>query len=174
MRPAEQRPGADEYAAFYASYIERVPHGDLVAILGAQLGVTRVLLDAVPEERAGYAYAPGKWTIRQVVGHLADVERMLSARALRFARGDATPLPGFDENAYAEQAGSDQRTLPSLLDELEAARESTVALFAGLPDEAWTRRGMANGSPVSVRALACIITGHELHHREILRSRYAV
>ncbi len=172
MRPGEKRPGADEYAPFYAGYVARVPEGDIVAVLGAQLGVTRVLLEHVPEERALYAYAPGKWTVKQVVGHLSDTERMLSARALRFARGDSTPVPGFDENAYADEAGSNERSLASLLDDLEATRQATVALLAGLPDHAWIRRGVANGKEVSVRALACIIAGHELHHREILKTRY--
>jgi hypothetical protein len=130
------------------------------------------LLRPVSEDIAAFRYDEGKWSVKQVIGHLIDVERIMTYRALRVARGDQTPLPGFDENAYAQTAGSDQRTLRSLLAELEATRAATAAFFHNLPAETWMRIGIANNNAISVRALAFIIAGHELHHREILQDRY--
>lgn len=172
MGEYHERPDSGEYAPLYAGYVARVPAGDIVGILRRQVGETRALFEELGEERGDHAYAPGKWTIKEVVGHLADSERLLSCRALRFARGDETELPGFDEKAYAPAGRFGRRSLRSLLDELEAVRAATVALFDGLPEEAWLRRGVANRNPVTVRALAWIIAGHELHHREILKTRY--
>lgn len=168
----DQQPGRDEYSEYYHKYVARVPEGDVVAILATQIEDTITLLRNRTEEQALSAYAPGKWTIKEVIGHLSDVERVMSYRALRFARADATPLPGFDENTYAPAGEFNNRPLASLLAELAAARRATVALFAGLPDDAWTRSGPANNVSVSVRALAWIIAGHELHHRAILAERY--
>ncbi len=167
-----QRPGSDEYAEFYQRYIERVPQGDIRLILRVQLADTIALLRPLSEQQAGFRYAADKWSIRQVIGHLIDGERIMTYRALRIARTDATPLPGYEENVYAENAGSDTRTLHSLMGELEVVRQATAALFQHLPENAWTRGGVANGSNVSVRALAYIIAGHELHHRELLQTRY--
>lgn len=169
-----ERPGSDEYAPFYSDYIARVPRGDLVAMLRAQVDDTCAPLEGVQPDRADFAYAPGKWTLREVVGHLSDAERVLSYRALRVARGDATPLAGFDENDFVAAAEFGERALEDLLQEFRAARRASVTLFAGLAPAAWTRRGMANDHSVSVRALACILAGHELHHRAILRERYGV
>lgn len=168
----QDRPAPDEFNPFYAGYVARVPAGDIVSILRDQLAQTLALFDGPSEADAERAYAEGKWTLKQVLGHLADTERVLSCRALRVARGDATPLPGFDENDYAREAGSNERTVANLRDDLSACRAATVALFGGLPAGAWERVGTANGSPISVRALACIIAGHELHHGEIVRTRY--
>jgi len=168
------RPGPDEYAPFYAGYVARVPAGGLVELLARQVVDTRRLLDGLSSTEAEYAYAPGKWTIKEVVGHVADGERVFAYRALRFARGDATELPGFDENRYVPAGRFGDRSLGDLLDELGAVRDATVRLLAGLPAEAWERRGVASGSEVSVRALACVIAGHELHHRSILEERYGV
>lgn len=172
MSQYSERPGADEYAPFYEPYIARVPDGDIVAILERQGDETRALLDGLDETAAGYAYAPGKWTLREVVGHLTDADRLFCGRALRFARGDTTPLPGWDEKHYAPAGRFNERTLSDLLDDFAAARASTTALFRGLPGDAWTRSGDANGKSVSVRALAWIAAGHELHHRSILAERY--
>lgn len=166
------RPGPDEYSAFYSGYVARVPAGDLVAILGTQWRDTASLLVPLQETQADFAYEPGKWTIKEVVGHLADVERVLSGRALRIARGDTTALPGFDENDYVPQGRFGERPLPEILNEMAIVREATVVLFGGLPAGAWVRRGTANEANVSVRALACIIAGHELHHRALLETRY--
>lgn len=167
-----QRPEADEFTSYYQRYVERVPDGDVVRTLDEQIIETLALLASVPEERASFRYAEDKWSIRQVVGHMCDVERIFVYRATRFARGDRTELPGFDENEYVANAHFDGRTLASLADELEAVRWATVALFDSLDDEEFLRRGVANHAPVSVRALGWITAGHERHHTEILRTRY--
>jgi hypothetical protein len=166
------RPTPAEFSPFYAGYIANVPAGDIVSILRDQLAETLALFDGLTETDAELPYAEGKWTLKQVLGHLADTERVLSCRALRIARGDATPLPGFEEKDYAEEAASNDRTLVDLRNDLAACRTATVALFDGLPGQAWERTGTANEATVSVRALACIIAGHELHHREIVKTRY--
>ena len=168
-------PAADEYGAPYAGYIARVPAGhDLLELLARQGEENRTRLRSVPEARGGYRYAPGKWSVKEVVGHLTDVERVMAYRALRVARGDATPLPGFDENAYAPLSGADAVPLAGLLDEWADVRRATLSLFRHLPPEAWIRRGTASGFPVTVRALAWIITGHERHHLEVLDQRYGL
>jgi uncharacterized damage-inducible protein DinB len=167
------RPGAGEFAPFYAGYIERVPEGDILRILADQWQATERLLRGA-EERADFRYADGKWSVKQVVGHLADTERIMAYRALRIARGDATPLPGFDENAFTAAGAFDARELGELVDDLGAARAATLHLLRGLPDAAWTRTGTANDAPTSVRAIACILAGHELHHRAILEERYGL
>lgn len=166
------RPTAAEFSPFYARYVERVPAGDIVTILRNQLADTLSLFDPLDESDTERPYAEGKWTLKQVLGHMADAERVMAYRALRIARGDTTPLPGFEENAYAAAARSNDRSVADLRNELTTLRTSTVALFAGLPVEAWERTGTASEATVSVRALACIIAGHELHHRAIVRERY--
>ena len=173
--PRVERPAADEYAEYYAGYVARVPEGaDLVELLGEQRDTTTAMLALLPAERGEFRYAPGKWSVREVVGHLSDAERIMAYRALRIARGDTTPLAGFDENAYVPQARSHDLGLPDLVAEWAATRQASIAMFGNLPAEAWTRRGSANGQVVSVRALAYIIAGHERHHVETLRTRYAV
>lgn len=170
--PRYERPDASEYASFYAGYIAKVPDGDLLQTLERQEEDTMALLAAVPETKGGFAYAPGKWTLKDVIGHVADAERVFSYRALRIARGDQTPLPGFDEKAWVPNAGCAARTLADLLGELRVVRAGTLALFRHLPAEATTRRGTANSIEISVRALAWIIAGHERHHLGIIRERY--
>ena len=128
----------------------------------------------IPEDRGGFRYGPEKWSIREVLGHLIDAERIFSYRALRVGRGDRTPLASFDENEYVKTAGSDARTIADLVRELRAVREATVLLFESLPDEAWGLRGVASGKDVSLRALAYITAGHARHHLRILRERYAI
>jgi uncharacterized protein (TIGR03083 family) len=163
------RPEPDEYAPFYAGYVAKVPDGDPRAQLARSAEETRRLFDAIGDERAGEPYAPGKWTVKDVVAHLADTERVMAYRALRIARGDATPLAGFDQDAYVRTAGASRRPLSDLLAELSAVRVGSFALFTALDAEAFGRRGTANGAPVSVRALLYIILGHEEHHRGLLR-----
>ena len=175
MPPSQLRavpPAAGEYATPFAGYVARVPSGDIVTTIRGQLPSTLSLLRAVEPARTITGYAPGKWSIRDIVQHMADTERVMSYRALRIARGDLTPLPGFDENAYAPAAGASARSMESLLAELETVRASTVTLLDGVPGEAWERRGTASGNPVTVRALAWIIAGHERHHVAIIRDRY--
>ena len=168
------RPDATEYAPFYAGYVAGVPEGDVVAVLRESGREIVAALAAIPEPRGGFRYAPEKWSVREVIGHLIDTERIFGYRALRLARADATPLPGFEENDYVRSAGSDARALADLVDELRVVREGTVRLFDSFPDDAWGRRGVVNGREVSVRALAYIAAGHARHHLRILRERYSV
>lgn len=168
------RPEPDEYVPYYASYIRRVPEGNLPQILERQHTETRALLSSLDDTRALHRYAFGKWSIKEVLGHIADGERVFAYRALWFARGDETPLPGFEENAWVPAGGFDARSLASLVHELGAVRHASVALLSSLDEAAWSARGTANGHPVSVRALAAIMAGHELHHVALLRERYGV
>jgi hypothetical protein len=174
MSVLTSRPEPGEYRDDYGRYIARVPAGDLGAILREQVGATLRLLSPLDEARARHRYAPGKWSVGEVVGHLADAERVFAYRALRFARRDATPLPAFDENAWVPAAEFGRRSLASLLQEFAAVRSATVALFESLDEPSWFARGAASGHVVSVRALGCIIAGHEQHHLAILRERYGV
>lgn len=170
--PDFTRPAPDEYDPFYAGYVAGVPDGDILETLVAQAADLRALLEPQPESVWRHRYAPGKWSVGEVVGHLCDTERILSVRALRFARGDRTPVPGFEENDYVPPGRFDARPPASLLAEFEAVRAATLALFRHLPDDALLRVGNANGADVSVRALAYIITGHQRHHTGVLRDRY--
>lgn len=169
---ATRRPEAAEFAPFYAAYVAAVPEGDIVTILRRDGEEWQRMLAEIPEARGDHRYAEGKWSIRQLVGHVSDAERIFTYRALRIARGDRTPLAAFDENAYAETAGSDHRTLAALAAELAVVRGASVALFNSLPDEAWTRTGTASEKTVSVRALAYITAGHARHHLKMLQERY--
>ena len=166
------RPSTDEYGEWYAGYVAAVPEGDVLQFLATQGEETAATLGAVPESKAGFRYAPGKWSIRELTGHLADAERIFSYRALRFARGDTAPLPGFDENVYVQESRFDSRTLASLVAELRAVRRSTLALIEGFDASVLERRGTASNAVMSVRALVYVIAGHERHHRDVLRERY--
>jgi len=167
-----QRPKPDEHAEYYAKYVAKVPDGDLIAQLSSQAIETVNLLKELSPERADFAYAPGKWTIKQVLGHIIDAERVFGYRALRFARNDPTALPGFDENLFVENANFTTRTLADLIDEFRDVRASTIHFAKNLDPDALTRRGTASNFPVSVRALLYIIAGHERHHTMLLRERY--
>jgi hypothetical protein len=166
------KPAMDEYAPYYSKYTSLVPEGDIVATLTQQVDATLVLLRGLPEEQGSYRYAPEKWSIKELVGHVIDTERIFAYRALRIARGDTTPLPGFEQDGYITNGNFDGRQLSDLASEFETVRQSTLFLLKHLNDEAWLRRGVVSENEVSVRALAHIIAGHELHHLEILRSRY--
>jgi hypothetical protein len=168
------RPEPGEYDAFYRGYVERVPDRPLLEHLARQGEATRAQLAAVSPEKARYRYAPGKWSVCEIVGHLGDAERVFAYRALRIARGDTTPLAGFDEKAWMTVADFDRRGLPDVLAELVAVRQATLALLRGLDEEACLRKGVANDATVSVRAIAHIIAGHELHHLAVLRERYGI
>jgi hypothetical protein len=169
----QQKPDASEYAPYYARYVATVPAGDIVETLNTQLAATLAFVGGVGEERSGEPMAPGKWSLKQVVGHIADTERVMSYRALCIARGDTTPLPSFDQDAYVRTAGSNERSLASLADELTDVRRATVRLLDTLPAEAWDRRGTASDNPVSVTGLAHIMAGHELHHLLLAREQLA-
>jgi len=166
------RPGTDEFPPYFATYVDKVPDGDVVVALERGISRTRELLAPLAEERAGFRYQEGKWSIKEVVDHLSDAERVFAFRLLTFARGDAGPLPAFDENIYVPAAESDTRPFQQILEEFTRVRAATIALLQGLPPGAWDRRGVANGKTSSVRALAWIIAGHEIHHRKVLEERY--
>jgi len=168
------RPADDEYLPYYGKYIAKVAGDDALAAIVRQSEETAALLHRVDESRAAFRYAEGKWSVKQVIGHVADGERVFAYRALRFARRDTTPLPGFDENVYAETGGFDERPFADIVLEFRAVRAASIALFAGLAPDDLLRRGAANDSPVSVRALAWIIAGHEVHHRTLLIERYGL
>ncbi|MFI5209153.1 MAG: DinB family protein [Gemmatimonadales bacterium] len=168
------RPAEDEYSPYFATYIGHVPAGDVLETLTRQLDDTAAFLAMVSPSQAAYRYAPGKWSVKEIVGHLSDAERIFAYRALRFGRGDPTPLSSFDENRYVPESGADARSIEELAQEFAAVRRATLALLAGLPPAAWSRRGEASGKMISVRALAWIIAGHELHHLGVLRSRYGL
>ena len=168
------RPDSSEYAVWHAGYVARVPDGDIVTVLRTAGEELVSALGAIPEDKGGHRYAEGKWTVRTLVGHMIDAERIFSYRALRLARGDATPLPGFEENDYASTAGSDARSVADLAAEMRVVREGTVRMFESLPDAAWARTGTVNNASVSVRAIAYIAAGHALHHLEVLKERYGV
>jgi len=172
--PRYDRPAASEFAPYYGTYIGKVPDGDLLRTLEEQNEQTMALLSGLPESKGSLAYAPGKWTLKEVVSHVADAERVFSYRALWIARGDMTPLPGFDQEPWVPNSGANARTLADLLGELRAIRAATLALLRHLPPEAVGRVGTASGNPVSVRAVAWIIAGHERHHMGIVRERYLV
>jgi hypothetical protein len=166
------RPLPDDYPEYFERYIRFVPETHVMASLQAQEEKTRSLLEGVGEERAGFRYAPDKWTIREVMGHLVDTERIFVVRALHFARGESQPLIGYDENAYAGAGRFDARPLEELLREYAAVRMSTVAFFCGLPPAARGNRGIANGKTFSVASVPYIILGHERHHLRVLAERY--
>ncbi|HWK12241.1 MAG TPA: DinB family protein [Vicinamibacterales bacterium] len=167
-----ERPGLSEASDYYFQYINQVPAGDIRETLRAQRETTRTLLRGIDDRVADHRYAEGKWTLREVAGHLADTERLFLMRAFWFARGFDTPLPSFDQNTAIVAGRFNTRTWGSLIDEFAAARDATIAFFDGLPAEAWDRRGVASDNPFSVRALAWLAAGHVEHHLRIVRERY--
>jgi hypothetical protein len=167
-----ERPKEGEYLAAYSRYIALVPEGDILSILAKQNESTLALLHGLSEGQAGFRYAPGKWSVKELVAHLSDAERIFAARALRFARADQTPLPGFEEDDYVRHGAFDRFTLADLGAGFGDVRRSTLSLLKLMPVEASLRRGKANNAEISVRALAYVIAGHELHHMNVLRTRY--
>ena len=165
------RPGSDEYAEFYGGYVAAVKE-PLLESLETEADRWRALLAGVPPGGEGYRYAPGKWSVREVVGHVIDAERTFTVRAMAFARGDRSHFPSFDENAYAASSGADRRPLADLAEELVAVRRATVLLLRSFDEAAWDRRGVASGCEFTVRSLAWIIAGHSRHHRRVLAERY--
>lgn len=169
------RPQPDEFAPYYAGYIQRVPDDiDIFAILSRQPDDLRALLQHIGDERANARPAPGEWSIKEVVGHICDTERVFSYRALCVARGDTTPLPGFDQDDYVRATSFNARTLSDLIEEFEVQRRANVLCFQPLTEPETTRRGIARNYPVSVRALLYMMAGHVLHHIESLQTTYGV
>ncbi len=168
------RPLPTEHAAYYGNYIALVPDGDILTILAAELERTTATLARISEADSLLRHAPYTWSTREVVNHLADAERIFGYRALRVARADATPLPGFDENAYAVAAAADRIPLRELAADFATARRANLSMLGQLQVADWGRAGTANGYPVTLRALAFIMAGHERHHAGILRTRLSV
>jgi DinB superfamily len=172
MTTIPARPRPEEYDGYYDTYISEVTEGDLLETLGALRDGTAALLAGLTKAQADYRYAEGKWSLKEVICHVADAERIFSYRALRIARGDEMPLASFDEDIYVRTSGCSRRTLPDLARELRTVREATLALFASLDEAAWMRVGTASNKRISVRALGYIIAGHERHHIRVVRERY--
>ncbi len=172
MVDLSMRPDRTESADYYFTYIDKVPDGDIVATLNAQTTQVLSWLRGITEDQSRHAYAPGKWTIKEVLSHINDTERVFVSRAMWFARGFEAPLPGFDQDVAVQYAGANARSWQSHVDEFAAIRASSLAFFRSVPAEAWLRRGIASGNPFTVRALAWITTGHVAHHMGVLRERY--
>ncbi len=171
-KKAALRPVPGEYAPSYEPYISKVKGSDIVGILEAHRLQMAQVFAARSERDGNFRYAPDKWTVKEVLGHVSDTERIFAYRALRIARGDQTPLSGFEQDDYVRGGNFAERTLANLAEEFGMVRAATIALFKSLQKDAWQRRGVANKNEVSVRALAFIVAGHELHHRLILEERY--
>ncbi len=166
------RPAETEFAPYYQGYVNQVSENDVIAVLRSELDDLDVLLDRVPADKETYAYAEGKWTIRQVVGHLIDGERVFGYRAFCIARGEKQNLPGFEQDDYLQTAPYNNISLEDLLSELRLVRLSNIAMFRTLDEEAWNRVGIANNNEVTVRAIAFIMAGHVRHHMNVMREKY--
>lgn len=166
------RPTKGDYPDYFDTYLGHVTEPDPIAVMTRQIDEAARFFAALAGEKADFAYAPGKWTIKEVVGHLSDTERVMAYRALSFARGDRAELPGFDENAWVPPAGFGRRSLEDLVDEWTSVRRATVSLLQGLPEAGRAAKGMANGRPLSVPAIATMIPGHVRHHLRVITDRY--
>jgi uncharacterized damage-inducible protein DinB len=166
------RPSLDEFPPYMKSYIELIPEGDIVEILSHQMDNAVRLLANVTESQAQYRYGEGKWALSEVLGHLTDTERIMSYRILRIARGDKSPLLGFDENDFVKEASFHIRTMAELLEDYQNVRRSTISLLNGLPQKSLEHAGTANGFKVTVETIAYMIAGHELHHFKIIENKY--
>jgi len=166
------RPEPGEYAPYYNRYISLVPGSDILGTLDAQRRQMLLLLSGRDESDGDIRYAPDKWSVKEVLGHVCDTERIMSYRALRIARGDRTPIEGFEQDDYVRNGPFGERPLPEAIEDYIAVRRATLSLLRNLDDAAWARRGTANKNEISVRALAYLIAGHELHHRRMLEEKY--
>ncbi len=165
-------PDSSEYNPYYAPYVSRVGDEDVLEALSSDLAYVQKVLGPLTEKQAAYRYAADKWSIKQIVGHLIDSERVFTYRALRFARGDDTPLPGMEQDDFVAGGAFDERALSDLLEEFAAVRTATIHLFTAMNALAWMQYGIASGYPFSVRALAHITAGHVRHHMAVLEARY--
>ncbi|MNE28727.1 DinB superfamily protein [compost metagenome] len=166
------KPLAGEYAEYFGGYINKVPEGQVLELLHDQIGQAREQFGSLSEEQGNFRYAEGKWSLKEVLGHIADTERVMSYRLLRIARGDKTPLQGFNEELFVNHANSDDRSVQELLEEFAIVRTSTLSLMQHLTDDAWLRTGTFSDNNGSARALAYIMAGHALHHFNIIQDRY--
>jgi hypothetical protein len=172
--PMIDRPGEGEHNPYYSKYINLITEKDVLEVLGKQPAEIQQLCVSVSANRETYAYAPGKWTVRQVIGHMTDAERVFGYRAFRISRGDGTPLSGFDENVFVERSPYDGVPAKDLAEEFALVRAGNLAFFRQLDASCWPLKGTANNSPISVRALAYIMAGHVRHHQKGLRENYGV
>ena len=168
------RPAKSEYDPSYDRYISLVPDQDVLVALDQQLAETLILLRGLSEQHGAFRYEPSKWSVKEVLGHMIDTERIMAYRALRIARNDRTPLSGFEQDDYVKNGGFDLRSVGNLGREFEQVRRATISLFRNLEPDAWERSGVANNVEITVRALAYVIAGHELHHKAILKDRYGL
>ena len=167
-----KRPEAGEFAEYYGKYIAKVPGADVPGILESERLQMSRLLAGRSERDGDFRYAPGKWTIKELLGHVTDAERIFTYRALRIARRDETPLATFEQDDYVKNGGFASRTLADLAQEFDAVRGASISLFRSFDEPAWGRRGMASEKPVTVRALGFITAGHQIHHRMVLEENY--
>lgn len=172
MSYAATKPAPTEHAPEFSQYVTLVAEGDIIQTLEQQIENSLSLLQSIPFDKVGFRYAPDKWSVNELLGHLIDSERIFSYRALHIARNDQTPLPGYEQNDYVREADFDGRNLADMAEEFATVRRATIQLLRPLKETEWLRHGKANDNEVSVRALAYIIAGHELHHMGVLRSRY--
>lgn len=168
------KPDFSTFPAFYHNYVLKVEHNDVLAALEAHLKETNGFLQAIPKDKWDYAYANGKWTIKELVQHMIDGERIFGYRALRFSRKDLTPLPGFDENLFAANAMVETRSPQSLLEEHEVVSKGSLLLFQSFTEEQLSCSGISNGSSISVNAIGFVIAGHARHHVDVMRERYGL
>jgi uncharacterized damage-inducible protein DinB len=166
------KPKSKEYPSYYSRYIDLIKSEDILSVLENQNQDMHDLLSRISEEAATFRYAPEKWSIKEVIGHVIDVERIFVYRALRIARGDKTPLPGFEEDDYVKNANFDSRTLIDLSDEFRSVRESTLTMFSSFEEKIYSREGTASGLKFTVRSIPFIIAGHEVHHRQVIKDKY--
>ena len=167
-----RRPQSDEHAPYYRGYVDRVPDGDVIAQLEVQVEGTCAALEGLDEEQAAFRYAPGKWSLKELLGHVVDTERIFQGRFLRIGRGDETPLPGFDQDPYIESAGFDRRSMGDLLAEYRSVRAATLTLLRSADAEACDRSAVVSGAPMVACTIPWILAGHELHHLDVVRERY--
>jgi hypothetical protein len=166
------RPAPTEYAPYYERYVSLVTDGDVMNVLGGQTTRLQDIFTGMPEEKGEFRYAEGKWSIKELLGHLIDGERMFAYRVLRISRGDVTPIEGFEQDGYIENAHANARSFAELLEEFSLLRRANMIFFKNLTDEDWARLGTASDATVSVRALGYIMAGHIEHHLAILQERY--
>lgn len=169
-----QRPTERDYPQFFAGYVSLVPEDDILSVIEQQSSETQRLISSLDEARATHRYAEGKWSVKEVIGHVTDSERVFGYRALCIARGEKNSLPGFDEKEYMQNANFDAWRLGDLAESYALVRRSNIVLFRNLPEDAWDRRGIANNNEITVRALAYVLVGHERHHLKVLRERYLI
>ena len=171
-RPERRRPQSSEYAEYYDLYIRRVPDGDIIDIMRQQLATCLDLFESIPEERAEFRYAPDKWTTKEVIGHIIDVEWVFTVRGLRMARGDQTPLPGMEQDDFVAGANFGERSLSHIVNEFRHLRSANIALFESMSEEILDRTGMASDCRFSVRSIPYILAGHATHHLGMLKEKY--